>query len=58
MKRTEPDKSTAPVINQKERDTGDKWSEVMKLAEGYGFIRFAYGGVALLSIEEEVMKEK
>ena len=34
------------------------WVEVMKLAEQYGFIRFAYGGFAMLSIDEEVMKER
>jgi len=46
-------------------DTGTKhvvfdkqiaWDEVMKLAEKYGFIRFAYSGFAMLSIDEEVMK--
>jgi hypothetical protein len=46
------------AIGQKEKNTCDKWAEVMKLAERYGFIRFAYGGVALLSIEEEAMKER
>ena len=30
----------------------EQWEEVMKLAEKYGFIRFAYAGTALLSIEE------
>jgi len=46
------------AIDQKEKTEEDKWTEVMKLAEEYGFIRFAYGGVAMLSIDEEVMKEK
>ena len=46
------------AIDQKEKSNGDKWTEVMKLAEEYGFIRFAYGGFAMLSIDEEVMKEK
>ena len=35
-----------------------EWEEVMKLAEEYGFIRFAYAGFAMLSIDEEVMKTK
>ena len=39
-----------------ERDKSDKWTEVMGLAEEYGFIRFAYGGFAMLSIDEEAMK--
>ncbi len=30
----------------------ENWDEVMKLAEKYGFIRFAHAGTALLSIEE------
>jgi len=46
------------VIDQKERSKGDTWADVMELAEGYGFIRFAYGGFAMLSIDEEVMKGK
>ena len=29
-----------------------QWEEVMKLAKKYGFIRFAYAGFAMLSIEE------
>jgi len=33
-------------------EKGEKWEEVMKLAEKYGFIRFAYAGTALLTIEE------
>ena len=44
------------AINQKEKSKGDKWMEVMKLAEEYGFIRFAYGGVAVLNIDEEAIK--
>ena len=46
------------AIDQKEKNKRDKGTEVMKLAEEYGFIRFAYGGVALLSIDKDVMKEK
>jgi len=34
------------------------WVEVMNLAAKYGFIRFAYAGFAMLSIDEEVMKVK
>ena len=30
-----------------------KWKEVMDLAEKYGFIAYAYGGVAVLKIEED-----
>ena len=45
-------------MNKKESDKRDKWVEVMKLAEQYGFIRFAYGGVALLNKDEEVIKKK
>ena len=33
-------------------EKAEPWEEVMKLAEKYGFIRFAYAGTALLSIEE------
>ena len=45
-------------VDLEERDKGDKWIEVMKLAEEYGFIRFAYGGFAMLSINEEEMAIK
>lgn len=31
----------------------EKWDEVMKLANEYGLIVFAYGGVAVLMCEEE-----
>ena len=46
------------AIDQKEKTEEDKWTEVMKLAEEYGFIRFAYGGFAMLSIDEETMKKQ
>ena len=46
------------IVKYKERDRGDKWNEVMRLAEKYGFIWFAYAGFAMLSIDEEVMKEE
>jgi len=46
------------AIDHKEKTEEEKWTEVMKLAEEYGFIRFAYGGFAMLSIDEEVIKEK
>lgn len=46
------------AINHKERNKGDEWAEVMQLAEKYGFIRFAYAGFAMLSIDEEAMKAK
>ena len=45
-------------VDLEERDKGDKWTEVMKLAEQYGFILFAYAGFAMLSIDEEAMKLK
>lgn len=32
---------------------GKNWIEVMKLAEKYGFIVAAYGGVAFLATHEE-----
>lgn len=35
----------------------EQWEEVMKLAEKYGFIRMAYAGVALLSIDKEAMEQ-
>jgi len=35
----------------------EQWEEVMRLAEKYGFIRMAYAGVALLSIDMEAMEE-
>lgn len=35
-----------------------EWEEVMQLAKKYGFIRFAYAGFAMLSIDEEVMEVK
>ena len=44
------------TIDQKDKSNGDKWAEVMQLAEKYGFIRFAYAGFAMLSIDEEAMK--
>lgn len=46
------------AIKHAELDKGVAWDEVMALAETYGFIRFAYGGFAMLSIDEEVMKGK
>ena len=46
------------ILNPKERDKSDKWCEVMTLAEKYGFIRFAYAGFAMLSIDKEAMKVK
>ena len=45
-------------INTEERDKEDKWIEVMKRAEQYGFIQFVYSGFAMLSIDEEAMKTK
>ena len=45
-------------MTTKERDKMDKWAEVMKLADKYGFIRFAYSGFAMLSIAEEATKTK
>lgn len=45
-------------IIEKERDKRKKWEEVMQLAEEYGFIRFAYVGFAMLSIDEEAMNKK
>jgi len=41
---------------QKNDKKSKQWEEVMKLAEKYGFIRMAYAGVALLSIDKEAMK--
>lgn len=58
IKHEEPDKSLVSVINHIARKKGDEWAEVMQLAEKYGFIRFAYAGFAMLSIDEEGMKEK
>ena len=46
------------AIKHEERNKEDEWAEVMQLAEKYGFIRFAYAGFAMLSIDEEAMKEK
>ena len=34
----------------------DPWDEVMQLAEKYGFITAAYGGVAVLATYEEQQK--
>jgi len=51
-------KEAESKINLEERDKSDSWDEVMQLAEQYGFIRFAYGGFAMLSIDEAVMKGK
>ena len=45
-------------VDSEERNRNDKWIEVMKLAEEYGFIRFAYVGFAMLSITEEAMEIK
>ena len=45
-------------VDSEDRDKKAKWAEVMKLAEQYGFIRFAYGGFAMLSIDKEAMKTK
>ncbi len=36
--------------------TDKNWDEVMKLAEGYGFIVQAYGGIATLATHEEQKK--
>jgi hypothetical protein len=33
------------AIDIKDRNKGDEWAGVMKLAEKYGFIRFAYGAL-------------
>jgi len=38
-------------------EAANKWEEVMKLAEKYGFIARAYGGVAMLMCHE-VQKEE
>jgi hypothetical protein len=46
------------TIDPKERNKGDEWAEVMQLAEQYSFIRFAYAGFAMLSIDEEGMEVK
>jgi len=35
----------------------DPWNEVMKLAEKYGFIFYAHGGVTLLLSHEEQKKQ-
>ena len=37
-------------------DDVDNWDKVMKLAEQYGFIIQAYGGVATLATHEEQKK--
>jgi|GEM_PF-3914135 len=37
------------AIHQEESDEDRQWDEVMKLAEKYGLIRQAYGGVAVLA---------
>jgi len=37
-------------------EQGKRWKEVMKLAERYGFIIQAYGGVATLGTHEEQKK--
>jgi len=42
----------------KREDKTEAWDEVMKRAKENGFIRFAYGGFAMLSIDEGVMKVK
>lgn len=34
-------------------EKAEQWEEVMELAKKYEFIRFAYAGVALLSIDKE-----
>jgi len=44
------------AIKHAELDKSVAWDEIMKLVEKYGFIRFAYAGFAMLSIDEEVMK--
>ena len=46
------------AIKHVESDKQAEWEEVMKLGEKYGFIRFAYAGFAMLSMDEEVIKEK
>jgi len=33
------------------------WTEVLKLAEKYGFIRQAFGGVAILATHQNIDKE-
>jgi hypothetical protein len=45
------------IIEEKKREKSNNWDEVMKLAEKYGFIRFAYGGFAMLSIYEEEIEK-
>jgi hypothetical protein len=46
------------AVKHEERKRGDEWAEVMQLADKYGFIRFAYAGFAMLSIDEEAMEVK
>jgi hypothetical protein len=50
------DRWEATPNKQTERNKEDEWAEVMQLAEQYGFIRFAYAGFAMLSIDEEAME--
>ena len=35
----------------------NNWDEVMNLAEKYGFITFAYGGIVILMTHEEQRKK-
>ena len=44
------------AIVEKAHRKEEKWREVIKLAEEYGFIRFTYAGFAMLSINEEAMR--
>lgn len=43
-------------INEYIKEQDSHWQEVMKLAEKYGFIWNAYGGVATLAVHEEQLK--
>ncbi len=57
--------STEAVAKQLQTDEGralmeswdSHWEEVMRLAEGYGFIVQAYGGVATIATNEEQCRQ-
>ena len=46
------------MINEsKRKELDNHWKEIGKLAEKYGFILFAHGGVMVLSTHENQIKE-
>ena len=45
------------INREKLKELDSHWSEVMKLAEKYGFITFAYDGTAMLATHENQLEE-